>query len=46
MDPTEDFLGHVLADASHWLLFGGVLGLKLARWPVGLTLGLAGHIKR
>jgi len=46
VDPTEDFLGHVLADAPHWLLFGGVLGVKLVRWPVGLTLGLAGHIKR
>jgi len=46
VDPTEDFLGHVLADAPHWLLFGGLLGVKLARWPVGLTLGLASHIKR
>ncbi|UPW01724.1 hypothetical protein M0R88_06380 [Halorussus gelatinilyticus] len=45
VDPTEDFLGHVLADAPHWLLFGGVLGAKLARWPVGLGRGLAAHIK-
>ncbi|WP_115864439.1 hypothetical protein [Halorussus litoreus] len=46
VDPTEDFLGHVLFDAPHWLLFGGVLGVRLARWPVGLALTLAGHIKR
>jgi len=45
VDPTEDFLGHVLADAPHWLLFGGFLGVRLARWPVGLTRGLAAHIK-
>ncbi|NEU55240.1 hypothetical protein [Halorussus sp. MSC15.2] len=46
VDPTEDFLGHVVADAPHWLLVGGFLGFKLARWPVGLTLALAAHIKR
>lgn len=46
VDPTEDFLGHLVADAPHWFLFGGFLGFKLARWPVGLTLGLAGYIKR
>lgn len=46
VDPTEDFLGHVLVDAPHWLLFGGFFGFKLARWPIGLTVGLVSHIKK
>ncbi|WP_135829915.1 hypothetical protein [Halorussus halobius] len=45
VDPTEDFLGHVLADAPHWLLVGGLVGVKLARWPVGPASRLAGYIK-
>lgn len=43
--PTESLLGHVVADAPHWLLVGGLLGVKLAGWPTGLTRGLAAHIK-
>ena len=42
VDPTENMLGHILADAPHWLLFGGFAAFKLARVPIAL----AAYIKR
>ncbi|MFC4551821.1 MULTISPECIES: hypothetical protein [Halorussus] len=45
VDPTGSrraMWNHVLVDAPHWLLVGGFLAFKFARYPVGL----AAYIKR
>lgn len=42
VDPTQNFLGHLVADAPHWFLFGGFAAFKLSR----VSLALAAHIKR
>lgn len=46
VDPTESFLGHLVADAPHWFLFGGLAAFRFRRVPVAALLGLAGIIKR